>query len=125
LLALVERGQTIGLRNTSIQAGSTTFIGYIEELDLAEQYMNDSGLYTADQIRNVNELRMRARWKLGRLLANFARAAGPGRGKKMGQGDPSFSSALASLELDNNTAKRAQRIGALPAPEFDKALAAR
>jgi hypothetical protein len=84
--------------------------------------MNASGLHTADQIRNVNELRMRARWKLGQLLARVERGSGPGRGK-VGADRPSFIAYLEELKLKGTVAKEAQRIGALPAPEFDKALA--
>jgi hypothetical protein len=90
--------------------------------------MNASGLYTADQIRNVNELRMRARWKLGQLLAPVERGQtiGPGRGhvgETVGGARPPFIAYLEELKLKGTVAKEAQRIGALPAPEFDKALA--
>jgi hypothetical protein len=60
---------------------------------------------------------MRARWKLGRLLAAVYRAPGPGRGK-MSQAVTSFRSMLGKLGLDRMTAVRAQRIGALPEPEL-------
>jgi hypothetical protein len=85
-----------------------------KELSLAERYMRDSGLYTSDQVRQVNELRMRARWRLGQLLAAIERAPGPGRGKKMLTVSTSFRALLAKLELDSAVALHAQRIGALP-----------
>jgi hypothetical protein len=71
----------------------------------------------------VNELRMRARWKLGRLLAAMERAPGPGRGKKMSALLTSFRDFLGKLRLDRQTALVAQRIGALPEAELDKLLA--
>jgi hypothetical protein len=52
------------------------------KLDLAERYMRDSGLYADADIRPVNETRMTARWKLGRLLAEVERGHGPGGGKR-------------------------------------------
>jgi hypothetical protein len=52
-----------------------------------ETYMRDAGLYTPDEIRPVNETRMRARWRLGQLLAMVERqrVTGPGRGKVGGK----------------------------------------
>jgi N6-adenosine-specific RNA methylase IME4 len=93
-------------------------------IELAEKHMHDSGLYSDDDIRRVNELRMRARWKLGRLLALVERGAGPGRGQKMIQAGSSFSAFIESLGLPKTDALRAQRIGAMPEAELEKALAA-
>jgi hypothetical protein len=59
--------------------------------------MRASGLYRVDQIRPVNELRMRARWKLGQILADVDRGHGPGRGKKVMS--PSSSFRLRACEL--------------------------
>ena len=62
------------------------------QLDLLEQHMRDTGLYPPEQVRAVNELRMRARWRLGQLLAAITRGTGPGRGrKKTDDSHPSFS----------------------------------
>lgn len=90
------------------------------QLDLAERFMRESGLYTAEQIRRVNALRMRARWKLGRLLAAVTRGQpAPGTAS---QPVTWFRGVLEKLGLDRMTAVRAQRIGALPEPELEKAL---
>jgi hypothetical protein len=62
---------------------------------------------------------MRARWKLGRLLAAIERHPGTSSQAVM-----SFGDFLAKIELDPMAALRAQRIGCLPEPELDKALAA-
>jgi hypothetical protein len=66
---------------------------------------------------------MRARWKLGRLLAAMERAPGPGRGKKIRTLADSFLGFLKKLKLDEKTSRSAQRIGALPETELDKLLA--
>jgi N6-adenosine-specific RNA methylase IME4 len=95
-----------------------------QQLDIIEQHMRDNGLYTADQLREVNELRMRARWKLGRLLGAVGRGTGPGRGRKIRQVVGSFWAALKELGLDAKTAERAQRIATLPKDELEKALTA-
>src|SRR4051812_40741720 len=87
------------------------------QLDLLEQHMRDSGLYPPAQVREVNELRMRARWRLGQLLAAITRGTGPGRGKKNHQAGESFMVRLRALDLAFTDAMRAQRIGTLPEPE--------
>jgi len=89
--------------------------------DAFEQYMHDCGLYGIEDMRPVNELRMRARWKLGKALAKLYRAAGPGREKKMSADKTSFRAFLTELDLDKSLAVGAQRIGALPEPELVKA----
>ena len=38
------------------------------QLDAFESYMHDCGLYSIEDMRPINEARMRARWKLGRAL---------------------------------------------------------
>jgi len=93
------------------------------QLDLAEQYMRDSG--RIEEIRPVNELRMRARWKLGQLLAAVERRQGA-RTDLTSSVDLTklFRALLKKIELDPDTAMKAQRIGALPEAELDKALAA-
>jgi hypothetical protein len=73
---------------------------------------------------------MRARWRLGQLLSLVERGQtiGPGRGhvgeKTAGGERPSFTDFLKTLALKETSAKEAQRIGALPEGELDKALAA-
>lgn len=92
------------------------------QLDLAERWMRESGLYESSQIREVNELRMRARWKLGKLLALVERTQG--QRTSLSGLTKSFRSLLAGLGMTPPTALSAQRIGALPEAELDKALAA-
>jgi hypothetical protein len=73
---------------------------------------------------------MRARWKLGRLLAAMERqqVAGPGRGKQGGktiyQLGKSFLEYIGGLGLNKNRAQDAQRIGALPEGESQTAARA-
>ena len=43
------------------------------EIDAIEHLMKSSGLWDIEEIRPVNETRMRARWKLGRLLSEAVR----------------------------------------------------
>jgi N6-adenosine-specific RNA methylase IME4 len=91
------------------------------KLDAFEQYMHDCGLYSVEDMRPINETRMRARWKLGRALAEVQRDSGPGRGnieKKLS----GFTSFLADLGMTKPTAQAAQRIGTLPANELAKAF---
>jgi hypothetical protein len=92
-------------------------------LERAEGLMKASGLFNTDQIRPVIEARMWARWKLGQLLAKFQRGTGPGRGKKEAAGQPSFKQSLATLGLNKNTAKQAERIGAMPKKKVERYLA--
>jgi hypothetical protein len=66
---------------------------------------------------------MRARWRLGQLLSEIERGAGPGRSKKGGDGRPYLKGYLLEIGLKETTAKEAQRIGALPESDLAKALA--
>jgi hypothetical protein len=76
-------------------------------------------------MRPINELRMAARWKLGRALSAVERGAGPGRGKKEGGPRPSFKTYISGLELKETSAKEAQRIGCMPDEEMAHAFDAR
>jgi len=69
-------------------------------------------------MRPVNELRMKARWKLGAALAKVERATHPGKGKVA---SASLTSLLTRLTLDRQTAMEAQRIGTMPDEELEKA----
>jgi N6-adenosine-specific RNA methylase IME4 len=91
-------------------------------LDAAETLMRATGLYPIDEMRPVNEERMRARWRLGQTLASFVRGTGPGRGKKMLIEPTSFRAFLKRLTLDPRTALEAQRIAALPDDVLAKAF---
>src|SRR5215831_15852377 len=106
------------------QASDAAEVRQIEsDLEKAESLMRTSGLYEVEEIRPVNELRMRARWKLGQVLAELERGHGPGRGKKAATGSPSFLGVISKLNLVKRTAQEAQRIGALPEAELEKAFA--
>jgi N6-adenosine-specific RNA methylase IME4 len=94
------------------------------DLDSFETLMKNSGLYTPDELREINETRMRARYRLGALLAKVERGAGPGRGKKMSRPETSFREYLKEIKLDKARAQEAQRIAAMPPKEFEKALVA-
>ena len=80
-----------------------------------------------EEIRPVNEAKMRARWKLGRALAKVERRQG--RGKKTdltsGPEDPksTFTKYIKALGLKSKSAKMAQRLGTLPEDELEAALA--
>ena len=112
------------LRRALDQASTPPDVLELEnKLDAAERYMRDSGLYTADEIRPINETRMFARWKLGRLLTEVDRGAGPGRGKEGGR-RPSFKEYIKTIGLAETAAKEAQRIGTLPELELEKAFSA-
>ena len=82
--------------------------------------MRSAGLYSTEQIRPVNELKMRARHKLWRLLAAVVRGAGPGRGKKTDGARPSFSAYIKEIGLHKQSAQEAQRIGTLPDGDLEK-----
>jgi hypothetical protein len=85
--------------------------------------MRDAGLgKQIEELRPYRELWIRARWRLGAMLAKMIRAAGPGRGKKEGHDVPSFKAELARLNLERKTADRAQRLAAFPEPELLNAL---
>jgi N6-adenosine-specific RNA methylase IME4 len=102
------------------EAGDAETVRAIErDLEKAEDLMRASG-YEVETIRPVNELHMRARWRLGRVLMEVERASHPGKGKVASS---SLTSLLRALELTKQTAQAAQRIGSLPDAELDKALA--
>jgi N6-adenosine-specific RNA methylase IME4 len=89
------------------------------KLGAAEQYMRESGLFTSDERRPVNEAWMTARWKLGRALEKVERGK-PGPKVASAGLTQSFRAFLAELQLDRQTALEAQRIGKLPPPELRK-----
>jgi hypothetical protein len=93
------------------------------KLDAFEQYMHDCGLYSIEDMRPVNEMRMTARWKLGKALKAIGRGHGPGRGKKNHTDSDSFKALLKDLGLQFTTAQAAERIGTLPEKELRSAFA--
>src|SRR5258706_9321217 len=78
------------------------------KLDAFEQYMHDCGLYSIEDMRPINETRMKARWKLGGALAVVARGAG--RPDNSGAPRPNFKAFIRDLSLKDTAAKEAQRI---------------
>jgi hypothetical protein len=94
------------------------------QLDAFETIMKNSGLYTPDELREINEFRMRARYRLGALLAKVERGKAPGKDKMISQAGKSFLTYLKEIELDKNRAQEAQRIAIMPKDEFEKALVA-
>jgi hypothetical protein len=95
--------------------------GQLHSLEVA---MSNAGLYTLEQIRQVNEHRMRARWQLGYLLGYLLRGTGPGRGKKMSPSETSFRAELKRIGLDRTVAMEAERISCMPKEAMEKVLAA-
>jgi|GEM_PF-1282477 len=95
------------------------------QLDAFETYMHDCGLYSVEDMRPVNEVRMLARWKLGQALAKVERThvAGPGRGRSEAKTAlSSLTLFLENLGLTKPTALDAQRIGTLPKLELERAF---
>jgi len=88
-----------------------------------EEYLQTAGLYRTDEIRPVNEARMRARWKLGQLLAKEERAKRGPKGKVILTGLKNLAEKLKGWGLTPPTAMFAQRIGTLPPEDLDAELA--
>ena len=86
------------------------------QLDAFETYMHDCGLYSIEDMRPINEARMRARWKLGRALAKLERAQGERTSVR------SFTKFITDLGLTKPIAIEAQRIGTLPEDKLTKAF---
>ena len=63
-------------------------------------------------IRSPNEGKVRARWKVGCLLAKVERATGPGRGIK--KASAGLTSLLQRLALDKQTANEARQMSHAP-----------
>src|SRR5260370_33425199 len=84
------------------------------KLDAFEQYMHDCGLYTIEEMRPINELRMKARWKLGGSLATVERGP-PGPAKKDTSTVQKYLRDLLDiLRLDKSIPMKAQSIGTMP-----------
>jgi hypothetical protein len=91
------------------------------KLDALERLMRETGFYPLDEIRPVNEMRMRARWRLGIALAALESQQGR-RTDLTSSAGLTKSQALKKLELDRQTASEAQRVGALPDKIFQEAI---
>ena len=78
--------------------------------------------YRNEEIRPVNEMKMRARWKLGRALAEVERGD-PGPAGDKDAARPYFKDYIKSLGLKKQSAQEAQRLGTLPEDELEAAFA--
>jgi hypothetical protein len=96
-------------------------IGVEKQLDTLETAMTNSGLYSPDELRSVNELRMKARWGLGALLRKVWRKVG--RPSKLSPAATKFRAELKRIGLDHQVALEAQRIACMPKVELEKVLA--
>jgi N6-adenosine-specific RNA methylase IME4 len=92
-------------------------------LESIEHFMLQSGLFTPQQIREANEAKIKARWKLGQLLAKAERGKRGPKGKGVISHDAKqFKKLLKEIGLKKDTADRAQKIAALPKDELGKIL---
>ena len=80
-----------------------------------EAYMRKAGFSQGD-MHLINEHRMRARWRLGQMLAAVARHKG-GKGVRAAHG---FLETIKRLKLERSRAIEAQRIGYLPRIELER-----
>lgn len=86
-----------------------------------EAYMRKAGFSQGD-LHETNEARMRARWRLGQMLAAADKAQGQRTDKATSSqaGKKLFAALLKRLKLDKNRAQEAQRIGTMPKIELEK-----
>jgi N6-adenosine-specific RNA methylase IME4 len=90
-------------------------------LEAIESAMRTTGLFKPEQVREANEGKFRARWKLGKLLAQIERGKAGRKGKKnVSVSQTYFRALLKELALDKSVALDAQRIGAMPEPRLLK-----
>jgi hypothetical protein len=108
-LALVESAREPG----EIRSAEIT-------LESFQNLMEKTGLYSAEEIFEVNHGRMTARWKLGVALKEVERAEPGPRGKENKERGLSYLSE--QLNLTKPVVIEAQRMAALPRKELDKAL---
>src|SRR5262245_48009717 len=71
-------------RDIEVASDSATLRELEAKADGVLAFMRQAGLYNTEQIRPFTEARHLARWRLGKMLAEIERGAGPGRGKKEG-----------------------------------------
>jgi hypothetical protein len=81
---------------------------------------SNAGLYSPDEMRSVNEMRMRARWSLGALLLKTERHQGK---RTLSPAETKLTDALARIGLNRQVALEAQRIACMPKDEMEKTLA--
>jgi hypothetical protein len=107
-------------RALSITANPAEIMQIEAQLDLVERLMRETGFYPLDEIRPVNEARMRARWRLGAALESVVKdKPGP---KPQGVTSAGLMQFLKQIELDHQTALEARRIAALPDKNFQEAI---
>jgi N6-adenosine-specific RNA methylase IME4 len=107
-------------RVLSITANPAEIMQIEAQLDLVERLMRETGFYPLDEIRPVNEARMRARWRLGAALESVVKdKPGP---KPQGVTSAGLMQFLKQIELDHQTALEARRIAALPDKNFQEAI---
>ena len=119
--AAMLRAVNAGLR--ALQAASTPeeVLDIERSLESIEHAMRNTGLFKPEQVRLANEGKIKARWKLGRLLKGVERQPA-GRFNTSRAGTHSFRAYLKQLGLDKNRASEADRISALPEPKLEKAF---
>jgi N6-adenosine-specific RNA methylase IME4 len=89
-----------------------------KQVDGIEAYMEACGLYSREDMREVNETRMEARWFLGKALTQIERQQG---GSKSRSGI--LNALLAEINLNKNRVVEVQRLATLPEAELEKAFA--
>lgn len=126
--AVVERSEILKLveQRTLTLANATTVeqIRRVElEADAIEDLMRGTGLFTQADMVLANELRMRARYRLGVALGKVAREPAGRPSKNSSRSGNNFGERIKAWGLDKNRAAEAQRIAAMPVVEFEKVLA--
>lgn len=116
----VLQSLSAGLAALDTATGPDEVVDIERKLESIEHMMRATGLFETEQVREANEGKVRARWKLGQMLAEVERAPAPGKGKMTSTG---LTSLLKRLDLTKQTAMKAQRIGALPEAKLNAALA--
>ena len=87
------------------------------------QEIHPAGLYSTEEIRPCNELKMWARWKLGQLLSEVERNVTGRPSEKSDGARPTFSKYIKLIKLKKQSAQDAQRLGTLPEAELEASLA--
>jgi len=70
------------------------------QIDGLEIEVVSPGSFAISSARLNDQLKVWARWKLGRALAKVERGSGPGRGKKKDEAQPSFAAFINAIGLD-------------------------
>lgn len=89
-------------------------LDYERRIAAYEAYMRAAGFDQGD-LHEVNEHRMRARWRLGQMLAAIGAKRGGSKGRPA-----LLKGLLARLKLESKRAQEAQRLGTMPKVELEK-----